>query len=291
MKANEECYPCLERLINKTIDLASHDLTLREKARIKSLKILRDNFSRNAICPIISYKFHRIIKETTRNFDPFEKWKDEEIKIFKGLYKKKWINKHNNFKMSAKLSALGNGIDFFKDLKQIVHEIKEKIEFEIDDTDKFEKKISNASKILYLADNAGEAIFDLPLISILSKKLEVIYAVKHKPVQNDATKNDLKKAGILENFRKVITTGNDCVGVDFSTSSREFKKEFKNSDVIVSKGMGNYETLSEHDYNGKIFYILKAKCNPVAKDIGVPQESYIFACESTIKALKKKETR
>jgi uncharacterized protein with ATP-grasp and redox domains len=183
---------------------------------------------------------------------------------------------------------MGNGIDFFKDLKQIEHDINENIKFEIDDIDEFENKIPNASKILYLADNTGEAIFDIPLVNILKKRVEVLYAVKHKPVQNDVTKNDLRKAGIIDKFRKVITTGNDCVGVDFSTSSREFKKEFKNCDLIIAKGMGNYETLSEYDFKGKIFYILKAKCNPVAKDIGVSQDSYIFACESTIKALKKK---
>jgi hypothetical protein len=104
---------------------------------------------------------------------------------------------------------------------------------------------------------------------------DVIYVVKPSPVQNDATPEDIRKAGLEAEFGKVITTGIASPGIIFSAASEEFKQEFESTDLILAKGMGHYEALSELPQQGKFFYCLMAKCQPVADSLRVPLHSYV----------------
>ena len=98
--------------------------------------------------------------------------------------------------------------------------------------------------------------------------------VKDKPVQDDLTLKDLKKAG-LTNKIKAITTGTDTPGMDWNLVSKDFKANFNLTTLVIAKGMGYYETLSEELVKDKIFYLLMAKCKPIARSLGVPLNSYI----------------
>ena len=103
----------------------------------------------------------------------------------------------------------------------------------------------------------------------------VTYVVKDSPVQNDITRADLEKFGLARELPCVITTGTDTPGVDMSMASDEFKAEFDAADLVLAKGMGYWETLSELPPQGKVFYLLKAKCKPVADSFGVTLNSYV----------------
>ncbi|MBM3148720.1 MAG: DUF89 family protein, partial [Chloroflexi bacterium] len=154
-------------------------------------------------------------------------------------------------------------------------DMKRRIEFVIDDSDKFEAKLKHAQKMLYLADNAGEVFFDLPLLHYLRHFARVIYVIKEAPVQNDITLDDMKRAGVEADVGEVMTTGTATPGIDFSVASEEFKGEFAASDLVFAKGMGYWETLSELPAEGRVFYCLRAKCRPVAASLGVPLDSYV----------------
>jgi len=99
--------------------------------------------------------------------------------------------------------------------------------------------------------------------------------VKESPVQNDITRADLEKFGLARELPRVITTGTDTPGVDMDMASEEFKAEFEAADLVLAKGMGYWETLSELPPQGKVFYLLKAKCKPVADSLGVTLNGYV----------------
>jgi hypothetical protein len=128
---------------------------------------------------------------------------------------------------------------------------------------------------LYLADNAGELFFDMPLVQWMKQSAQVIYVVKPSPVQNDLTLEDVKRSGLEAEFGRVMSTGVASPGIVFSLASAQFKREFESADLIFAKGMGHYEALSELSPEGRFFYCLKAKCQPVADSLGVPINSYV----------------
>jgi hypothetical protein len=145
----------------------------------------------------------------------------------------------------------------------------------LDESDKFEAKLKRATKVLFLADNAGEVFFDLPLIKWMGRFAQVIYVVKECPVQDDTTIDDLKRAGLEGELGVVITTGTATPGVLLPLASAEFQREFEAADLILAKGMGYYEGLTELPGDGRVLHSLKAKCKPVADSLGVPLNSYV----------------
>jgi uncharacterized protein with ATP-grasp and redox domains len=130
----------------------------------------------------------------------------------------------------------------------------------------FKEKLARAGKILYLGDNAGETVFDRMFIEEMGRP--VIYAVRERPVINDATIQDAVESG-LDKVATIVSTGWDGPGVLVDACSDVFLGHFKTADLIISKGQGNYETLSMQDK--PIFFLLKAKCPVIARDLKVQQ--------------------
>jgi len=128
----------------------------------------------------------------------------------------------------------------------------------------FQAAVNSAKKILYLGDNTGEIVFDRLLIEQLSPD-RVTYVVRGAPVINDATMIDAENTGMTKMVR-VIENGTDAPGTILSICSDNFLEYFNSTDLIISKGQGNYETLSEEDKN--IFFLFKAKCRIAARDAG-----------------------
>jgi uncharacterized protein with ATP-grasp and redox domains len=154
-------------------------------------------------------------------------------------------------------------------------DIRREVRFVIDDTTHFEAKLNDANKILYLADNAGEVFFDLPLVRWMRKSARVLYVVKESPVQNDITIEDIRYAGLEEEVDEVMTTGTATPGIDFARASAQFLQEYETADLIFAKGMGYYEALSEFPAEGKVFHCLITKCGPVSRSLGVPENSFV----------------
>ena len=186
------------------------------------------------------------------------------------------INSSNErLKTAVRLSIAGNVIDFGAntdfDLPRDIETILSQ-DFSIDHYQEFCEVLDNAEHVLYLADNAGETVFDRILIEELHKP--VIYAVREKPIINDATREDALLAGVDE-VSEILSSGCDAPGCILKFCSDEFLKVYRSADLIISKGQGNYEALSDEER--PIFFLLKAKCRVVAQDIGVEEGSIILA--------------
>jgi len=136
----------------------------------------------------------------------------------------------------------------------------------------FSRAIAAAERILYLADNAGEIVFDRLLIERLPTE-KVTVAVRGLPVINDATLIDAEYAGITE-LVEVIDNGSDAPGTILEDCSEAFLERFHAADLIISKGQGNYETLSQ--VHKDIYFLLKVKCPVVARDVGCQMNSLVL---------------
>lgn len=275
MKLTRTCYECLGKLVSQAAELATDDDEIRAQAVKEGMKALETNFSYDEVSIVVATKIHDVIKQTTGNPDPYYRMKQKEIEIARELFNEIKPKYGDGFKGLLRLAVLGNTLDFFRPFDVIKKEMKREVHFVIDDSAQFEAKLENAGRILYLADNAGEMFFDLPLIKWMRRFATVTYVVKAAPVQNDITLEEVKQAGLDSEIGDIMTTGTATPGIVFPLASAQFKREFELADLIFAKGMGYYEALSELPADGRVLYCLKAKCQPVADSLGVPLNSFV----------------
>ena len=273
MKAASDCYQCLRRLVYQAAELATNDAQLRAKAIEEGSKLVERDFSYDVITITIATEIHKAVKEITANPDPYRGMKDEEIRVSRELCRR--ISPAQDFRSLLQLSVLGNSMDFFRGAETIKGDLEKPVKFALDDADRFEQKLGNATEVLYLADNTGEVFFDLPLIRWMERSVEVTYVVKEAPAADDITFEDLRRCGLEGELERVITTGTATPGVILSQASEEFKRELESADLVLAKGMGYYEALSELPSDGRMLFCFMAKCKPVADSLGVPLHSYV----------------
>jgi len=275
MKAAEECRYCLERLLRQAAELATEEPQLRTKVIEEGLMLLDREFSKDKTTIAVATPLHRLVRALTGNIDPYRRIKEAELEMAAELQRSLEHNPGGDLRSCLVFAVRGNNIDFFKDLNVILEEMGGPVEFAIDDIVKLEGELEGAKSILYLADNAGEVPFDLPLVNRLGGYATVTYVVKESPVQDDITLADVERLGMVKELPRVITTGTDTPGVDMDMASSEFKAEFEAADLVLAKGMGYWETLSELPAQGRVFHLLKAKCQPVANSLHVALNSYV----------------
>jgi uncharacterized protein with ATP-grasp and redox domains len=239
--------------------------------------VLDNEFSYSHLSIAIATRIHEVVRKVTNNPDPYRTMKEREITLARDLYPELRSRCQDDLRGYLRLAATANAIDFFRAPAAMRKDMSEPVSFVVDDSEQFDAKLRGATKVLYLADNAGELYFDLPLVKWMQPYARVIYVVKPSPVQNDLTVEDVRISGLGGEFGQIISTGIASPGIVFSLASAEFKREFESADLIFAKGMGHYEALSEFTAGGKVFYCLKAKCKPVADSLGVPLHSYVAA--------------
>jgi len=207
--------------------------------------------------------------------DPYQQLKEEELRIGLRIYpklKELVREAEDRLRMAGLIAATGNIIDIgaqqFYDIEKSVEEIGKK-GFKIDNFDLFRKKLATPQQILYILDNTGELFFDRVLIEELSGH-EVIGVVKERPIHNDATLKEARRAGI----DRLITTGDGSLGIDWEKSGREFLTAYESADIVIGKGHANFESLV--DGRRDAFLILKAKCPVVAEKLGVEVGDLVF---------------
>jgi uncharacterized protein with ATP-grasp and redox domains len=275
MKLMPGCYECLRRLICQAAELATDDASLKQNAIKEAMKILDDEFSYSQLSIVIATEINKVVREVTHNPDPYRAMKEREMTLARELYPELRSRYNDDLRGCLKLAAAANVIDFFREPGSIREDIRKPVSFVVDDSEQLEAKLKDAGKVLYLADNAGELYFDLPLVKWMKQFAQVIYVVKPSPVQDDLTLDNVRRSGLEGEFGKVISTGIASPGIVFSLASAQFKREFESADLIFAKGMGHYEALSELPPEGKFFYCLVAKCKPVADSLGVPINNYV----------------
>ncbi|MBN2543235.1 DUF89 family protein [bacterium] len=277
MKTYLDCFPCfLKQALTAARKGTDDPIKIREVLNAVSSILTR--ISLTASPPEIGREVYKVVNEITGISDPFKRDKEECIDTANSLYPdiKEIVNLSEDRLLAAiRVAISGNVMDFGADpefdLRSDLHTILDK-DFSIFHYENFKEQLEKSEDILYLGDNAGETVFDRVLIEELSGK-NIIYVVRDKPVINDAVFEDAVDSGI-DRVAEIISSGCDAPGTILELCSSEFIERFKSADMIISKGQGNYESLSEQDK--PIFYLLKTKCRIIARDIGVPVGSIIL---------------
>ena len=236
----------------------------------QTLALLQDTPD-GATPPEIGAKVHRLVRRITGVDDPYREVKQAATE--KALALLPELNalvegSDNPLDTALRLSIAGNIIDFGPNPDYDLWEVVERLlreELAINDTNSLKAQLLQAESILFLADNAGETVFDRVLIEAMIQP--VTYAVRGGPTLNDATLKDAQHAGI-DQVAEVIDNGARVPGTVLSECSAAFRQRFWEADLILAKGMGNYETLSEVE--APIFFLLQVKCPVIGQDIGAP---------------------
>ncbi|MBS3781291.1 MAG: DUF89 family protein [Candidatus Thermoplasmatota archaeon] len=271
MKSNLDCIPCFLRQALEASRMATDDEEVQREVLDEVMDILKDLELESKKPPKIGKYVHRAVKEITDTQDPYKKIKEEQNEEALEIYPKleeKVESAKDRFLTAVKIAIAGNIIDLGPgheiDLEEEVEEVLSK-ELSIDHYDEFRENLERSETIFYLGDNVGEIVFDKILLRELGDK-EIFYFVKGAPKINDAMAIDAKKAGIDE-YAKVDVVGDGRPGTGPERDSPEFIERMQEADLVISKGQGNYEALSETPAN--IFFLLKAKCPVIADDLGV----------------------
>ncbi len=282
MNIARECYLCIYRQVFKLADKFCKEEKCASKILREGAKIL-SKYDINVTPPEIAREEYGKISEILGIEDLFEKEKKESIKEalkFKPLLKLRLLESENPLYDACKIAVVGNVIDLgvhqSYDLKREIENIFE-IEFKRNDFDEFKLRVSDSESICYLADNAGENIFDELLIEEIKNinpDVKVYYVVRCKSVINDVTIKDLIGLEIFE-LAEVVDSGVDTPGFHLKFANEVSKKIFFDADMVISKGMGNFECLFD-ECGREVFYLFKVKCDVVARASGAEVGDYML---------------
>lgn len=279
MKTFFDCIACFVRQSLETVRMTTSDEAVHERLLREVLRALVEMDMRRPP-PATAKRIHRLIREMTGQADPYRDVKERFNRLAMVLYPElnaKVERSGNPLETAVRLAIAGNVIDLGVNHQLTDEQVHEAIDHALDapfeaDMAAFAEEISSAGNILYLADNAGEIVFDRLLIEQLPAE-KVTVAVKGSPIINDATMEDAEAAGLTE-LVEVIDNGSDAPGTILDDCSDAFRRRFDEADLVIAKGQGNYETLSDVDKD--IFFILKAKCPVIAGDIGCAVGSLVL---------------
>jgi uncharacterized protein with ATP-grasp and redox domains len=275
MKVYYECAACFLRQAREALDMATTDDKIKMELMEDITRCLGERFRKGAVSNQIGTGIHRKIKNKTGNDDPYHVQKEKCNQIAQRFLPtiENILKEDKSIKNYIKAAITGNIIDFGAlgletDIEALIKETMRK-DLAIDHSDLLEDELKKARRVLYLADNIGEIVFDKLLIEKINQYgVEVTVALKDKPILNDACLPDAREIR-LDELAELTTIGTDSIGVIDHEFSPEFKEKFEKADMVIAKGLGNYEGLDEMDLDKKpVFCLLNAKCRPVALSIG-----------------------
>jgi uncharacterized protein with ATP-grasp and redox domains len=279
MKTFLDCVPCFVRQALDAARMISTDPAVHEQI-LREVLGWASRLDLNQPPPVLGQRIHRRLREITGVTDPYRAAKERLNRMAKGLLdelKAEIESAQDPLAIAVRLAIAGNVIDMGlngnvteSDVRRSVHQaLTAPFAGELDD---LRRSVAEARSILYLADNAGEIAFDRLLIEQLPAQ-RVTLAVRGAPVINDATRADAQAVG-LDQIVEVIDNGSDAPGTVLTDCSEEFRRRFAKADLILAKGQGNFETLSDEPDN--IFFLFQAKCPTVAAHIGLPIGTHVL---------------
>lgn len=271
MRTYFDCIPCFIRQALDAVRLITDDEAIHEEVLHEVLR-LTSTMDLYQTPPAMAQKIHRIIRQQTDIDDPYKETKkifnEFALKLFPEL-QKRVVESAKPFETAVRLAIAGNIIDLGVKCSLKISEVEKTIDdtltadFDMAVLWDFESAVEAAKEILYLADNAGEIVFDRFLIEQIGPE-KITFVVKGKPVINDATIEDAQAAGLTD-LVEVIDNGDDAPGTILESCSEAFQDHFEAADLVIVKGQGNFETLNDIDKN--VFFLLKAKCPVVANHL------------------------
>jgi uncharacterized protein with ATP-grasp and redox domains len=278
MKSDPKCAPCLLNRCLYEAQLSTGDNALIFKAMQGGLDYLNKNFKPGVTGTDVSTGIHRRVYSILGDDDPYR-----EIKRLSNEIAMKMMPAvrmavasaapADRFRLAVLASIIGNNFDFGLQEHQVelddfealfAEEMKRGLD--VDDTAAILSLAANG-RVVYLTDNCGEIYFDELVLELLKEADAVItLVVRGGNIVTDATMDDVLRMGLDKKADRVLTTGSNAIGICMKELPADTRKAMGRADVIISKGMANYESLSDEGF-APIAYLLRAKCEPVARSI------------------------
>ncbi len=283
MKADSRCLVCHAKQALRLLDLHVRN----EAEKWEKLQLVMKEISKlpYGLKPIeMADTVYGTLSDLVGEEDPYADLKDKLNSLAEGILsrlEKSIRSSADPLYDSAKLAIAGNILDLGTpnwDGDKVFDRVVEILEkpFGINDFETFKDDLRYATTLLYIADNVGEIVFDRFFIEMMkeyNESLDVIVAVKRKPVINDATVEDAIKVG-MDRVASVLDSGMEIPGTIVERASDEFRHVFYESDLVVSKGQGNFEGLIEESRS--IYFLLVVKCDVVADFLKTPVGTLVF---------------
>ena len=281
MKTQLDCIPCFVRQALEAARQAGADETIQVKVLRRVCRWVSD-MDMDMSPPLMGQRIHRLVRELTGNTDPYAECKSKfnhaVLELLPEL-RQEIASSPDPLSTAVRLAIAGNAIDMGaysgldnNNLRPILTRAMASPVVGV--LESLRKAIRHANTILYLADNAGEIVLDRLLIEQLRPE-RVTVVVRGQPVLNDATLVDVTAAG-LNDMVEVIDNGSDAPGTLLSDGAADMRQRLAHADVVLAKGQGNYETLSD-ETRPNLFFLLMAKCPVIAGHIGCERNNLIVA--------------
>lgn len=277
MRMTPECVPCLIRRVLFEADEVDGERSV-EAVRNAS-RMLGELFNDDCCSATVATKVHRATYDILRSDDPYAELKRRSNEVALDLYPtaERFVKRSKDPLRSAFLCAVaGNVLDFgigtgYDDPETLRRNfaglLKEGLGH--DDTSGIEKLLGKAEKVVYLGDNCGEIVLDRLALKELGRyDLDLTLVVKEKAILTDATMDDIRGLGMDDLVDRIIEAPGFAVGIDLDSIRGSFGRLLEEADLIIAKGMANFESLSETDF-APVAYLLRTKCSPVADAMGL----------------------
>ena len=283
MQFAPECVPCLLNRVLFEVQLVAPEKA--QEAMEESLHIMSSEYPKDMNSAALATKVHDRAYAISGSKDPYTDLKKRSDVAAELIFPRarRIVEEAEDRLQAATLCAIaGNVLDFGIDVGfERPEELGKKFDqlvvegLTINDLPRTKKILKRSKKVLYLLDNCGESVFDRLLVNeIKAYGPKVWGVVKGAPILTDVTMEDAKRARLDECFDRLLTTGSFAVGLDRKKIGRELKRELESADLIVSKGMANFESLSDEGLR-PIIYLMRAKCAPVARSIGAKRNDNV----------------
>lgn len=281
MKTTYVCAECLMRQAQEACDQALEDWEERYETIVWVIDKLQNSFH-DAVPELLATEIHRMVKSAAADSDPYQDFKQETNVVFRSLVDE-LRPELETLKDRTLAATLGNGVEAAVPLAthaDVVGYLAEPLSqglqrgFAIDEFDKFEQALQEANTVLYLTDNCGEIALDALLIEAIAEMGKtVVISPKEKPILNDATVTDVEEMG-LGQYGAIIPHTRDTLGLTMESMAEGFIEVWDNSDLVIAKGIGYYQSLFGVREN--IAFLLQAVCEPVARSLRVKKGDNII---------------
>jgi uncharacterized protein with ATP-grasp and redox domains len=276
MRIADDCYTCFQRqAVGVCRDLGVTEYV--ENRVVRAVTGVLDSRPESDTPPELAVAVYEAVTKVLGVRDPLaERKKKDNESALRLVPDVRFIIGESSDRLAAavKGAVLGNVIDYAADpdfdIASEINEIFEK-EFAVYDYDLFKKELNEARWVLYIGDNAGEAAFDRLLIEETGK--QTVYMTRGAPIINDCLVEDAFACGLGE-VADVVSSGCPMPGLVLDRCSDEAVELFRTAPLIIAKGMGNFEALSEVE--APIYFLLKIKCGVVARYTGYEVGDFIF---------------
>ena len=274
MKIQDACVSCIVNQSAKVADAINADEKLQTQL-ISTVEEMSKSFSFSQTPPqIAAYVYEKMafIAGKSDLYDEVKEHSTQKARSFVPLLREKLIKSDNVLLTATKIAVAGNVIDLAAEVAFDLGDELSKIfdtKFAHDDFAEFQRSLEKAATVLVIGDNVGEHIFDYLFIETLQKlypNAVFSYMVRGVPIINDVTMKEAKEAG-FDKLCNLVDSGVNTPGFDYARANDAAKTLYDNADVVISKGMGNFESLSP-THRTNVCFLLKVKCSVVAGVLG-----------------------